>query len=87
MLYTPPPPESLAQLKDELGLSSAEMSELFGLSGGRHWRKYTGSTDPQGMSPQILFFALARLELPPEMMERVLSRMRALGATIELDGK
>ncbi|WP_429563047.1 XRE family transcriptional regulator [Paraburkholderia sp. MM6662-R1] len=85
MLYHPPPPEALAQFKEELGLSSAQMSDLFGLSGGRHWRKYTGGAEPSGMSPQILFFALARLELPPETLERVLNRMRSLGATIELD--
>ena len=85
MNYTPPPAEALAQLKEELGLSSVQMSDLFGLSGGRHWRKYTGGGDPPGMSPQILFFAMARLELDEPTLNRVLNRMRAIGATIELD--
>ena len=82
MLYSPPSPESLAELKAELGLSSAQMAHLFGVSDGRQFRKYTGGD--REMSAQILFFAMARLELSPEEFERVLNRMRALGATIEL---
>jgi hypothetical protein len=85
MLYQPPPPEELARLKDELGLSSAQMAKLFGLSGGRHWRKYTGGPEPQGISPQVLFFAMAQLELDKDTIERVLQRMRHIGATIDLN--
>lgn len=85
MLYQPPPPEELARLKDELGLSSAQMAKLFGLSGGRHWRKYTGGAEPQGISPQVLFFAAAQLELDDATIERVLQRMRHIGATIDLN--
>ncbi|CAL8474551.1 protein of unknown function [Caballeronia sp. S22] len=33
----------------------------------------------------MLFFAMARLELDEQTMERVLKRMRAAGATVELD--
>lgn len=84
MQYQPPPPEELARLKDELGLSSAQMAKLFGLSGGRHWRKYTGGEEPQGISPQVLFFAMAQLELDAATVERVLERMRKLGAVIDL---
>ena len=84
MLYQPPPSENLALLKEELGLSSAQMAKLFGLSGGRHWRKYTGGSDPQGISPLPLFFAMAQLELDNETLERVLQRMRRVGATIDL---
>lgn len=85
MLYHPPSPEDLARLKEELGLSSAQMAKLFGLSGGRHWRKYTGGEPPQPISPLPLFFAAARLELDAETIDRVLQRMRAIGATIDLD--
>jgi hypothetical protein len=85
MQYQPPPPEELARLKDELGLSSAQMAKLFGLSGGRHWRKYTGGEEPQGISPQVLFFAMARLELDAATVARVLERMRKLGAVIDLE--
>ncbi|WP_168793612.1 XRE family transcriptional regulator [Paraburkholderia aromaticivorans] len=84
MQYQPPSPDDLARLKDELGLSSAQMARLFGLSGGRHWRKYTGGGDPQGISPLPLFFAMAQLELDNETIERVLQRMRRVGATIDL---
>ncbi|NYH21372.1 XRE family transcriptional regulator [Paraburkholderia bryophila] len=86
MQYHPPSPEDLARLKDELGLSSAQMAELFGLSGGRHWRKYTGGAEPQGISPLPLFFAAARLELDETTIERVLQRMRRVGAAIDLSG-
>jgi hypothetical protein len=84
MLYQPPAPEDLARLKEELNLSSAQMATLFGLSGGRHWRKYTGGAEPQGISPQTLFFAMAQLELDAETIERVLRRMRRVGATVDL---
>lgn len=85
MLYTPPTPEDLAHLKDELGFSSAQMAKLFGLSGGRHWRKYTGGEQPQAISPLPLFFAMAQLELDAKTIERVLQRMRRVGASIDLD--
>jgi hypothetical protein len=85
MKYTPPTPENLQRLKDELGFSSAQMAELFGLSSGRHWRSYTGGADIRSVSASTLFFALARLKLSPEAIEQVLDAMRELGATIELD--
>lgn len=85
MLYQPPSPEDLARLKDELGLSSVQMAKLFGLSGGRHWRKYTGGEPPQPISPLPLFFAAARLELDQKALDRILRRMREIGAVIDLE--
>jgi len=82
MIYSPPSADSLAKLKLELGLSSTGMAELFGVSNGRQWRKYTGSE--REISAQILFFAMARLELDTETVERILQRMRQVGANIEL---
>jgi hypothetical protein len=84
MLYHPPSPENLARLKEELGFSSAQMAKLFGLSGGRHWRKYTGGEQPQPISPLPLFFAMAQLELDETTIERILQRMRRAGAIIDL---
>jgi hypothetical protein len=75
----------LEKLKQELNLSSAGMADLFGVQGGRQWRKYTGGETPRDISPHLLFFAMARLELDSETMERILNRMRAVGATIELN--
>ncbi|WP_313955673.1 XRE family transcriptional regulator [Paraburkholderia sp. BCC1884] len=66
-------------------MSSTEMAELFGVSTGRQWRKYTSSTEQRDMGMHMLFFAIAQLELDPETMERVLARMRAIGATIEIN--
>jgi hypothetical protein len=85
MRYTPPTPENLEALKQELKLSSSQMAELFGVQGGRQWRKYTGGEAPREISPHLLFFAMARLELDRATLDRVLDRMRAVGATIDLD--
>jgi hypothetical protein len=85
MIYSAPSADSLAKLKQELGLSSTGMAELFGVSNGRQWRKYTGSE--REISAQILFFAMARLELPPADVERILDRMRSVGASIDLTPK
>ncbi|VBF96437.1 XRE family transcriptional regulator [Burkholderia pseudomallei] len=85
--YTPPSPEDMERLKQELGKSSTEMAELFGVSTGRQWRKYMAAdaNNSRDMGMHMLFFAMARLELDSQTFERVLGRMRASGATIELD--
>lgn len=86
MHYTPPTPEELERLKVELGKSSGEMAELFGLANGRQWRRYL-SEDPanrRDMGMHMLFFAMARTELDDKSIARVLDRMRQVGATIDL---
>ncbi|WP_321808077.1 XRE family transcriptional regulator [Burkholderia sp. BCC1993] len=85
--YTPPSADDLKRLKDQLGMSSTEMAELFGVSSGAQWRKYMAadSANRRDMGMHMLFFATARLELDPATLERVLDRMRSAGATIELD--
>lgn len=87
MNYEPPIPEDLERLKDELGKSSGEMAELFGLASGRQWRRYlsTDKSNKRDMGMHMLFFAMARLELSAEVIERILARMRRAGATIDLD--
>jgi hypothetical protein len=86
MNYEPPIPEDLERLKDELGKSSGEMAELFGLASGRQWRRYlsTDENNRRDMGMHMLFFAMARLVLPPEDIERVLKRMRKVGASVDL---
>jgi len=84
MRYTPPTTEQLAAMKQELGLTGKQMAELFGLAGDHQWRKYTGGQQPRELSPQMLFFAMARLELDDAAIERILVRMRQAGATIDL---
>ncbi|WP_404851376.1 XRE family transcriptional regulator [Cupriavidus sp. D384] len=86
MLYTPPTTEQLADLKQTLGLTGKQMAELFGLAGDHQWRKYTGGQQPREVSPQMLFFAMARLELDEATISRILQRMRSAGATIDLSG-
>ncbi|MDR8077631.1 XRE family transcriptional regulator [Burkholderia cenocepacia] len=87
--YAPPSPEDLERLKEQLGMSSGEMAELFSLANGRQWRRYL-SEDPNNrrdMGMHMLFFAMARLELDTETFDRILNRMREVGATIELDSE
>lgn len=86
MNYEPPSPEDLERLKNELGKSSGEMAELFGLASGRQWRRYL-STDPnhkRDMGIHMLFFAIAQLVLTPEDFERILDRVRKVGAKVDL---
>ena len=85
MHYTAPTTDDLLRLKNELGLSSAQMAELFGLAGASQWRKYTGGAAPREMGAPMLFFAVARLVLTPEQVALVLGRMRAIGADLILD--
>ena len=83
MTYTPATTDDLRRLKDELGFTGEQMAELFGLAGGQQWRKYTGGQEPREMTPQMLFFAAARLELEGDVLDRVVERMRAMGAQVE----
>jgi len=87
MHYEPPTPAKLDALKQELGLSSSQMAELFGISTGRAWRRYASEVEAnqRDMGMHMLFFAMARLELSAEAIERILARMRQAGATIDLD--
>jgi hypothetical protein len=87
MQYTPPTTTDLADLKQELQYTGKQLAELFGLAGDHQWRKYTGGNAPRPMSPQMLFFAAARLELDEKTINRVLKRMRAIGAVIDLDAE
>lgn len=84
--YTPPTAADLERLRTELGFTSGQMASLFALASGRQWRRYL-SVDPQNqrdMGLHMLFFAMARLELDEATIERVLDRMRLVGATIDL---
>ncbi|WP_366941950.1 XRE family transcriptional regulator [Cupriavidus basilensis] len=62
------------------------MADLFGLADGRQWRKYTGGAAPREMSPQMLFFAAARITLDAAAVDQVIEAMRAIGATVDLSG-
>lgn len=67
------------------------MAELFGVSTGRQWRRYTSNADDaanhRDMSLQMLFFAMARLELDADTLERILDRMRQCGASVDLSAE
>ncbi len=84
--YKAPTTQQLRDLKDALGFTGDQMAAIFGLAGNNQWRKYTGGEQPREMSPQMLFFAMARLELDEKTINRVLDQMRQAGATIDLSG-
>lgn len=86
MNYEPPAPEDLERLKNDLGKSSGEMAELFGLANGRQWRRYlsTEKSNKRDMGMHMLFFAMARLVLTTEDFDRVLTRVREVGAKVDL---
>ncbi|BDH46403.1 hypothetical protein TUM12370_24470 [Salmonella enterica subsp. enterica serovar Choleraesuis] len=81
--YTPPAPEDLNQLKDQLGFTGAQMADLAGVASNSQWRKYTGGESPRAMSPHILFYIAAQLALPPEELDKIVQKMHELGAQIK----
>lgn len=81
--YTPPSTEDLNELKTQLGYTGNQMADLAGVSGNNQWRKYTGGTAPRDMSLHILFYLAAQLALNEEELEKVLSKMKEIGAEIK----
>lgn len=80
--YTPPSPEDLEALKKQLGYTGNQMADLAGVASNSQWRKYTGGESPRAMSPHILFFMAAQLALNGDELDRVLIKMRDIGAKI-----
>lgn len=83
--YIPPPARQLADLKSRLDLTGNELADLVGVADGRQWRKYTGGEAPREMSSAMLFMLAARLELSDADIERVLARMRQIGAVFDFE--
>jgi hypothetical protein len=84
--YLPPSAADMESLKQQLGKSSTEMAELFGVSTGRQWRKYMSAdaNNRRDMGMHMLFYAAAQLELDTATLDRVFEKMRSLGAIIEI---
>ncbi|MPQ51946.1 XRE family transcriptional regulator [Citrobacter telavivensis] len=81
--YTPPTPDDLNRLKEQLGYTGTQMADLAGVASNSQWRKYTGGESPRAMSPHILFFMAAQLALSDEDVAAVLEKMREIGAEIQ----
>ncbi|MCT4706942.1 helix-turn-helix domain-containing protein [Enterobacteriaceae bacterium H16N7] len=81
--YTPPSPEDLNRLKEELGNTGAQMADLAGVASNSQWRKYTGGESPRAMSPHILFYMAAQLSLSEDELRRILKKMKEIGAVVE----
>ena len=79
--YTPPTPEDLTRLKDELGYTGNQMADLAGVASNSQWRKYTGGENPRAMSPHILFYMAAQLALSEDELQRVIKKMQNIGAS------
>ena len=86
MRYEPPSAEQVEKLKKELGMDGNQIADLFGVSDRRAFRRYTAkdAKNKRQISAYMLFFAMSRLELSDEAIERILARMRKVGATIDL---
>lgn len=84
--YTPPSPQALRELRENLGLTQAEMAAYAALSCGQQWRKYTGGARPHKMSYWMLYHLAARAVLSPEQHAAVLAEMQAIGAGLEGEG-
>lgn len=81
--YTPPTPDDLNQLKEQLGYTGNQMADLAGVASNSQWRKYTGGESPRAMSPHILFFMAAQLALSDKELTAVINKMREIGARID----
>jgi hypothetical protein len=82
--YSNPTPQDLASLKNELGYTGKQMADLAWLAGDQHWRKYTNPNNSRPMNAHMLFTIAAQLELDAKSIERVLNRMRQIGAHVDL---
>ncbi|MBU9837356.1 XRE family transcriptional regulator [Rahnella sp. L72c] len=80
--YTPPTPDDLEKLKTDLGYTGVQMADLAGVASNSQWRKYTGGAEPRAMSPHILFFMAAQLTLTDAETQRVIDKMKDIGANI-----
>ncbi|EDE3099849.1 XRE family transcriptional regulator [Salmonella enterica] len=78
--YTPPTPDDLNLLKEQLGYTGTQMADLAGVASNSQWRKYTGGESPRAMSPHILFFMAAQLALSDKELTAVLEKMQEIGA-------
>ncbi len=81
--YNAPHVDDLLKLKDDLGYTGTDMAELAGVVGNSQWRKYTGRENPRAISPHILFYMAAQLALNPDELNRVIEKMRELGAELK----
>lgn len=81
--YTPPTPDDLNRLKEQLGYTGTQMADLAGVASNSQWRKYTGGESPRAMSPHILFFIAAQLALGDKELSAVLTKMREIGACVD----
>lgn len=87
MHYKAPTAADIERIKKDLGLDGTQMAKLFGVADRRAFRRYTSTSTEsrREMSAHMLFFAMARLELSAEYIERILDRMRRAGAEIAVE--
>lgn len=84
--YISPTASDLAKLKTTLGFTGAQMAELAGVSSNSQWRKYTCGEVPRPISSHILFFTAAQLVLNESEMDKILKKMKEIGANFK-EGK
>ncbi|HBN7020107.1 TPA: XRE family transcriptional regulator [Escherichia coli] len=80
--YVPPAPDELNKLKEQLSYTGTQMADLAGVASNSQWRKYTGGESPRAISPHILFYIAAQLSLTDAELDKVLSKMKEIGASV-----
>jgi hypothetical protein len=83
--YEPPTLGDLRELKEQFGLTGAQMAQLFNVSNDKQWRKYTGGQAPRPIGIERAFWMAAHQVLDPEQLEAVRAYMASFGALWEID--
>ncbi|ELY1197706.1 XRE family transcriptional regulator [Salmonella enterica] len=81
--YIPPRANKLADLKCQLNYTGNKMAELAGVTNNNQWRKYTGGEEPRAMNQHMLFFIAAQLSLSNDDLDKILKKMRDIGADFD----
>lgn len=81
--YKEPTVEDLLTLKEQLNYNGTQMADLALVVNNSQWRKYTNRNNPRAISPHILFLIAAQLALNKNEINRVLDKMRELGAKLD----
>ncbi|HGJ5855849.1 XRE family transcriptional regulator [Arsenophonus nasoniae] len=85
--YKEPSVYELLKLKEKLGFNGSQMADLALVSNNSQWRKYTNRQNPRPISPHILFVMAAQLALKEDELNKILAKMRSLGASLSIDDK
>ena len=86
--FEPPPRDELRRLREELSFTNSQMADMFGISAGGQFHKYTSDKERREMGFHVLMFGMLKLALmrgiPVTSAEVLFELARSYGAVIEL---